>query len=226
MYIKGRNFTRPNCLHAARPAYTKHHQPLPCWATSTADMANVPFIIPELWEVVLDRLFEYRQDNGWSMGWNPHEQSLEGDEAQCFLNCREVCAAFDDYMLRYMAQFKMKPVRYVSTDTIEIEFSQREFLVVVNTKPYRHVIYNEYRIYRPHSLRLCRGLVRREEVHDEHAALHPLSAMVPEWIEQTVSAKSGPIPRHNNPWFLPRHTMKQFALQCVYKTWSASDYAE
>ena len=157
-------------------------------------MANVPFIIPELWEVVLDRLFEYRQNNGWTIGWDPHEQSLEGDEAQCFLNCREVCAAFDDYMLRYMARFKMRPVRYVSSNTIEIEFSQREFFVIVDTKPFCHIIYSEYRIYRPHVLRLHQALVRREQIHDERARLHPLSAMIPEWINQTVSARTGPIP--------------------------------
>ena len=91
----------------------------------TTEVAIVPFIIPALWEVILDRLFAYTPGNTWMVTFNPHEQRLEGTIAQTFLHCREVCAAFDDYMLRYMARFTMQPVRYMSANETEIEFEQR-----------------------------------------------------------------------------------------------------
>ena len=90
------------------------------------------------------------------MTFNPHEQRLKGEVAQAFLHCREVCAAFDDYMLRYMARFTMKPIKYISANEAEIEFEQHEFIVTANTGScLRDIVYSEYRINIREFLRAC-----------------------------------------------------------------------
>jgi len=120
----------------------------------------------------------------------------------------------------------MKPVKCVSRNEIEIEFEQREFFVVADTTPFCRMLYSEYRIYRPHFLRTRREMVRRKQIHDEHPPLHPLNPMVPQWIDQTVAARTGPIPRHSKPWFLSKHAMYHFAKQCRNRTWTVEDWAD
>ena len=66
--------------------------------------------------------------NGWALTFNPHEQHLEGEAAESFLNCREACTAFDHYMLGYVSRFTMQPIKCLrSPERIEIEFEQRQF---------------------------------------------------------------------------------------------------
>ena len=149
-----------------------------------AEAEVMPFIIPVLWDIILDHLFAYTPDNNWVIPYNPHEQTLEGDSAQTFLHCREACRGFDGYMFRYMTRFTMKPTRYVSTSqdresTTEIEFEQREFSVSaigsqsnaltgrVSTRP----LYNEYRRYSRCYLRARRSLIRYEHAHDYRPTL-------------------------------------------------------
>ena len=49
-----------------------------------AETEFMPFNIPLLWDVILDRLFAYTPNNNWVIPYNPHEQTLEGDSVQAF----------------------------------------------------------------------------------------------------------------------------------------------
>ena len=125
----------------------------------------MPFMLPVLWDIILGHLFAYAPGNNWVIGYNPHEQHLLGDSAQAFLNCRETCRDFDDYMLCYMRRFTMTPTRYATNtrgfigsrdreSSCEIEFEQREFSVCADGPKaegsrhfsFRH-LYHEYRRY-------------------------------------------------------------------------------
>ena len=190
------------------------------------EMVNVPFIIPALWEVILDRLFAYTPDNEWMVTFNPHEQRLEGEVAQAFLHCRGVCAAFDDYMLRYLARFTMKPVKYISANATEIEFEQRGFIVTADTGSYfRDIVYSEYRIYSREFLRARRDLIRRKQAHDSLPTIQQHDPAVQYWASQTEAAKAGPISRHAYPWFLSSDAVYRFQKQCRHRTWTLADWA-
>ena len=53
-------------------------------------VANTPTSVSfQIWEIIIDQLFAYRPGTGWTLTFNPNEQSLEGEAAQSFLNCRE-----------------------------------------------------------------------------------------------------------------------------------------
>ena len=63
---------------------------------------TMPFIIPALWDIILDHLFAYTPENDWMVNFNPHKQHLKGDGAKAFIHYREVCKGFGEYMLHYM----------------------------------------------------------------------------------------------------------------------------
>ena len=73
-------------------------------------MAYMPLIIPDSWETILNSLFMHKPHNGWHTLWG-FQQTLCGNMAVCFLNCREVCRGFDFYMLTYLGRFTMRPIR-------------------------------------------------------------------------------------------------------------------
>ena len=129
-------------------------------------------------------------------------------------------------MLRYMARFSMTPIRCISDNEIEIRFEQREFIVVSDTRPFRDILYFEYRIYRTNILRTQRELVRSMQIHDEHLPLNPHSPLVQHWIDQRLAARTGPIHRHSNPWFLSGHAVYYFQMQCRRSTWTIDDWTD
>ena len=194
-----------------------------------AEAATMPFIIPALWDIILDHLFAYTPDNDWMIGFNPHEQTLEGDGAQAFRHCREACRGFDDYMLRDMTRFTMKPTRYISTDqniesTTEIEFEQREFSVRANTGTgmfsIRH-LYHEFRRYSREYLRARRSLIRNEHVHDYLPTLKRHDPAIQYWVGQTED----PTERPDSPYFLSRDAVHNFQKQCRHKVWTFEAWA-
>ena len=169
------------------------------------------------------------------IGYNPYEQTLEGDSAQAYLNCREACRGFDDYMLRYMTRFTIKPTRYISTNqdresTTEIEFEQREFSVMAvgpqsnahtGTFSIRH-LYHEYRRYCRGYLTARRSLIRNEHVHDCLPTLKQHDPAIQYWVGQLED----PTARHNLPYFLFRDAVHRFQKQCRHTSWDFEAWAD
>ena len=176
----------------------------------------MPFMIPVLWDIVLGHLFAYAPGNNWVISYNPHEQHLLRDSAQAFLNCRETCRGFDDYMLCYMRRFTMTPTRYATNTrgsigsrymeaSCEIEFEQREFYVnaygpkVEGSRylSYRH-LYREYRQYGREFLSAQRSLIRNKLVHDYVPRLSQHDPRIQYWLDQAAD----PTSRQDSPHFL------------------------
>jgi len=188
----------------------------------------------ELWEVCLDRVFEYKPrtgDNGWSVAYDPTMQYLHGEMATCFLNCREVCRDFDYHMLQYVTRFTMTPNKYVR-DPIEldIEFEHRAFSVAAEqpNSSIRDLLYHEYRRYTVPMLAAHRELIRHKPVHDDVPCLpvgHPniqywLSLGWPHQIQGVV------LQRNNQPWYLSEKQVQLFQARCRNLTRTASDIEE
>jgi len=224
----------PAPLTSRQRAPTSHLATRKATTNPMAETEFMPFTIPLLWDVILDRLFAYTPNNNWVIPYNPHEQTLEGDSAQAFRHCRAACKGFDDYMLRYMARFTMKPTRYTSTDeresTFEIEFKQREFLV--NAESFRRDaytgcwvirhLYREYRRYSRTHLRARRSLVRRKHAHDERPTLQRHDPTIQYWVDQDAD----PTARQSLPFFLSRASVHNFQKHCRHTAWSLDDWAD
>ena len=191
-------------------------------------IANTPTSASfQIWEVIIDQLFAHGPGNGWALTFNPHEQHLEGEAAQSFLNCRETCTAFDHYMLGYVSRFTMQPIKYLRAERIEIEFEQREFFVSATRAAslFNDILYSEYRIYSRKVLRVRRDLVRTSPAHDSRWLLHD-DLEVRFWVDQTEAAHAGPISRRTTPWFLSREEVDKFHEQCRHATWTHAEHQE
>ena len=213
---------RPEC-----PVVSNNRSLSPKEQALDTTVANTPTSasFPPIWGVIIDRLFAYRPGNGWVLSFNPHEQSLEGEAARTFLYCRSTCTAFDHHMLGYMARFTMKPVRYGS-GLCEVEFEQRELVVYAAraASVLNEILYCEYRVYSREVLRVNRGMVRANQVHDSRPRLHQDDPEVQFWVEQATAAKAGPTSRQTSPWFLPRDDVGKFHEQCRLTTWTQAEH--
>ena len=130
-------------------------------------------------------------------------------------------------MLRYMARFTMKPVKYISANKTEIVFEQREFIVTADTGScFRNIVYSEYRIYSREFLRARRDLVRSKQAYDSLPTIQQHNSAVQYWVSQTEAAKAGLISRHTYPWFLSSHAVYHFQKQCRHKKWTLADWAD
>ena len=187
----------------------------------------------ELWEVCLDRVFEYKPrtgDNGWSVGPDPTLQYLNGEMAICFLNCREVCRDFDYHMLQYLTRFTMTPTKYVR-DPIEldIEFEHRAFSVAAE-KPnssIRDILYHEYRRYTVPMLAAHRELIRRKQVHDDVPCLPVGHPNIQYWLSLGNDQIQGVVlQRNNQPWYLSEKQVHLFQARCRNLTRTTSDIEE
>ena len=128
-------------------------------------------------------------------------------------------------MLGYMARFTMKPVRYGS-GLCEVEFEQRELVVYAAraASVLNEILYCEYRVYSREVLRVNRGMVRANQVHDSRPRLHQDDPEVQFWVEQATAAKAGPTSRQTSPWFLPRDDVGKFHEQCRLTTWTQAEH--
>ena len=182
-------------------------------------MAYMPILLPD-WETILNDLFVHKPHNGWHT-LHGFQQSLCGNMAVCFLNCREVCRGFDIYMLTYLDRFTMRPFKALVCDTIElsIEFLQRELIVSCLVSGFSHVkriLFAEYRFYDRQALATNRALIRKS-VHEVPPSI--LLEEDPEcqyWKDLFKRQLAGEtLPRHDVPWYLPESSVRQFHEHCT-----------
>ena len=185
-------------------------------------MAYMPLLLPDFWETILNDLFMHKPHNGWHTVHN-FQQTLCGNMAECFLNCREVRRGFDMYMLAYLGRFTMKPIRALEGPAydldLSIEFIQREFVVLCLVSGFNHVrrvLFAEYRFYDRQALATNRALIRKS-VHEV-----PSSILLEEdptcqyWKDLFKRQPAGEtLPRHDVPWYLPQSSVQQFHEHCT-----------
>ena len=190
----------------------------------------------QIWEIIIDQLLAYRPGNGWALTCNPNEQSLKGEAAQSFLNCRATCTAFDHYMLGQLSRFTMRPIKYLRDPVLfKVEFEQRQFRVSATSATSRlnNILYSECRRYSRELLRARRDLIRTNEVHDNKPRLRHDDPEVQFWVDLDEASQAGPIGRQSSPWFrsrqsaplfLSRDDRNEFHRQCMRTTWTQAEY--
>ena len=185
-------------------------------------MAYMPLILPDFWQTILNISFMHKPHNGWHTSWG-FQQTLCGNTAVCFLNCREVCRGFDFYMLTYLGRFTIRPVRALQAPShspdLSVEFFQREFTVLCLPTGFKHVrriLFAEYRFYDRQALATNRALIRKS-VHEVPSSIlleeDPKCQYWKDLFERQLAGET--LPRHDVPWYLPKSSVQQFHEQCT-----------
>ena len=207
--------------------------PLPTQhAPDTAVVATTTAVPVAIWEIIIDQLLAYKPGNEWALSKNPTVHSLEGDTAQSFLKCRATCTAFDHHMLRQFSQFTMRLIRHRRDPVLfEVEFEQREFQVCGTPNG---TLYSEFRKYSPELLRLCRDLIRTNDVHDKKERLPRGSPEVQFWVSLDIASRAlGPggeppspclLARQSAPWFLSLNDRDALHEQRLRAAWTPEQY--
>ena len=137
-------------------------------------------------------------------------------------------------MLRQFSQFKMRPIRYRRDPVLfEIEFEQREFYVRGTPNG---ALYSEFRRYSPELLKLCRDLIRTNDVHDRKERLPRGSPEVQFWVALDIASRAlGPggeppspclLARQSAHWFLSLNDRDALHEQRLRAAWTPEQYEE